>query len=307
MGGAQMRAREQSEVEKCGNDAATIAARLLAQAGAQPCESLATCAGALWTLGRAGGDASLWLLDVTDGTCVFELAGTLRADEPDGISFREHDEGALASVSCHAEGRSAGVVLTRRGLQRAAIRLQLDPTALERALRDLGRGPADAALEHTLLDISRTRPGRDVARAFYRARTLEMLALAADADARRRQRCLEELGEDDRTALARARACIGENLDRSVAADELCDVARLSAGRLTRLFRHVEGETPQEYARRVRMTRARELLETSTMPMADVSRRLGFSRQGSFSEAFKARYGMTPHEYRTLCQTPSLV
>ena len=302
-----MRASERSEADEHADDAATHVARLLAEAGAQACEPPTAHVGTLWSLRRDDAEASLWVLDVTQGACVFELAGTVRADAPAGVSFCEHASGLLVSLSCQDEDRSAGVVLTKRGLQRTTIRLQLDPTALARVLRGLGRAPRDEALEAALLDISRTHPGRDVARAFYGARTLEVLALAADADGRRRQRCLEELSEEDRAALARARTCIDENLDRLVAADELCGVACLSAGRLTRLFRHAEGETPQEYARRARMTRARELLESSTLPMADVSRRLGFSRQGSFSEAFKARYGMTPHEYRTLCQTPTLV
>ena len=48
--------------------------------------------------------------------------------------------------------------------------------------------------------------------------------------------------------------------------------------------------------------RACELLAGTDEPIAAVSASVGFSRQGSFSEAFKERFGVTPNRYRMLNQ-----
>ena len=56
--------------------------------------------------------------------------------------------------------------------------------------------------------------------------------------------------------------------------------------------------TPQEYARDVRMHHACELLETTDLSLAEIAARVGYSRQGSFSEAFRARCGLPPREWR---------
>ncbi|MEI3309628.1 MAG: helix-turn-helix transcriptional regulator [Eggerthella lenta] len=81
---------------------------------------------------------------------------------------------------------------------------------------------------------------------------------------------------------------------------ELCRIACMSASKLTRLFKQAEGMTPQEYARTLRMERACELLGDTDLSMAEIAARLGFARQGSFSEAFKERFGATPQEFRAL-------
>ena len=78
--------------------------------------------------------------------------------------------------------------------------------------------------------------------------------------------------------------------------NELCRIACMSASKLTRLFKQAEGMTPQEYARTLRMERACELLGDTDLSMAEIAARLGFARQGSFSEAFKERFGATPQE-----------
>ena len=42
------------------------------------------------------------------------------------------------------------------------------------------------------------------------------------------------------------------------------------------------------------------MLFRSDLSMAEIAARLGFARQGSFSEAFKERFGATPQEFRAL-------
>ena len=43
-----------------------------------------------------------------------------------------------------------------------------------------------------------------------------------------------------------------------------------------------------------------DLLAHSDEALSSVAAAVGFSRQGSFSEAFRERFGMPPHQYRKL-------
>lgn len=264
--------------------------------------------GATWLLGEQGGNAaqaSLWVLCTSENAAVFELRDE-DGSEARGLGGIYAPEHGLTGAQYACDGRLTGVALTRRGVQHAALRLRCDPTYVEAALANLAALAPDEQLAHALQGISRNRPHAEAARAFYEAKVVEVLALAVDAQRRWRDEAAQKLEDADRMALDRARACIECNLHRNLAAPELADAALTSTSRLARVFRSVEGVTPQEYARSARMASARELLEASDLPMADISARLGFSRQGSFSEAFKARFGLTPHEYRTLCRAPHL-
>lgn len=155
-------------------------------------------------------------------------------------------------------------------------------------------------LAATLTCAAAARPSRRTAQAFYTAKIVEALAITLD-----RAQTVElgrpaarKLSSADRAALARARQAIDENLDTSLPNATLCQLAFISESKLVRLFKQAEGTTPQEYARRRRMERARELLEHSDLPLAAVARACGFKRQGSFSEAFRARFGCTPRAFR---------
>jgi len=83
----------------------------------------------------------------------------------------------------------------------------------------------------------------------------------------------------------------------------------MSTSKLTNLFKTIENKTPMEYVRDYRLDHACKLLSFGDMPLQEIAIRLGFSHQGSFSEAFKTKYGVTPREYRkshTVDYWPSL-
>lgn len=106
------------------------------------------------------------------------------------------------------------------------------------------------------------------------------------------------IAPEDRAALARVCEHVAANLGRPIGTDELCRIALMSTSKLARLFKRSWGVTPQEYVRRLRMARACELLTETDAPLTEISQGLGYARQGSFSEAFHERFGITPTEYR---------
>ncbi|HVK51112.1 MAG TPA: AraC family transcriptional regulator [Pseudoxanthomonas sp.] len=80
--------------------------------------------------------------------------------------------------------------------------------------------------------------------------------------------------------------------------DRLATLANYSPCHLLRMHRRVFGETPFEYASRLRDRRALELIQGTELSILDVSLRLGFESQSAFCRAFKLSFGATPTEVR---------
>lgn len=100
------------------------------------------------------------------------------------------------------------------------------------------------------------------------------------------------------TRLLRVRHAIhcdpGQRLDLEV----LARLANYSPCHLLRMHRRVFGETPFEYASRLRDQRALELIRETDLSILDISLRLGFENQSAFCRAFKASFGATATDIR---------
>lgn len=77
-------------------------------------------------------------------------------------------------------------------------------------------------------------------------------------------------------------------------------VAQLPVSRsvLQRRFRQETGCSIQEEIIRVRLSRARQLLAETDLPLAEIAERCGFTHQEYMGAKFKAHAGKTPAEYR---------
>lgn len=79
------------------------------------------------------------------------------------------------------------------------------------------------------------------------------------------------------------------------------DLARelhVSARHLERLFRDEFGTSPSEFARRLRLKRAHELLVETTQPISEVALETGFADGSHFSRRFRDAYGKSPSQVR---------
>jgi len=74
--------------------------------------------------------------------------------------------------------------------------------------------------------------------------------------------------------------------------------AHMSESTLTRLFHRVTGHPPLEHVIRVRIARARELLQRPDLRITEVAFECGFNDSNYFSRQFKAIAGMPPRLYR---------
>jgi len=87
---------------------------------------------------------------------------------------------------------------------------------------------------------------------------------------------------------------IETHLSDPIPLDSLAQVAGVSTRQLTRLFHEQLGASPMDFARHLRLARARDLLRKSALRVADVGRATGFANAAHFATQYKSRYGITP-------------
>lgn len=74
----------------------------------------------------------------------------------------------------------------------------------------------------------------------------------------------------------------------------------ISARQLERLFLRQFGTSPQMHFRRMRLAKARVLVDGTAMSLGEIALACGFETYSHFSRRFKAAYGDTPHQFRRL-------
>jgi AraC-like DNA-binding protein len=89
-----------------------------------------------------------------------------------------------------------------------------------------------------------------------------------------------------------------ESLHKSWSPAKLAAAVNLSPSRLHQLFKEETGVPPARYLRRLRMCRARELLETTNLSVKQVMAGVGVTDESHFVRDFKKTCGLTPARYR---------
>jgi len=91
---------------------------------------------------------------------------------------------------------------------------------------------------------------------------------------------------------------IAEHPDAELGVEHLAARVAMSPRNFARVFRDETGATPAVYVERARIEVAQRLLETTSLPIDDVSRACGFGTVETMRRAFARRVGASPREYR---------
>lgn len=72
----------------------------------------------------------------------------------------------------------------------------------------------------------------------------------------------------------------------------------LSERSFLRRFKRATGQSPLEYVQTLRIEEAKQLLETTAMPLDDIAAEVGYSEPSAFRHLFRKLVGVTPSAYR---------
>jgi transcriptional regulator GlxA family with amidase domain len=100
-------------------------------------------------------------------------------------------------------------------------------------------------------------------------------------------------------SFADTRAWVMSHLDEPLTLTDLARNAGVSVRTLSRRFHAETGRTPLQWLLHQRIERARELLETTTLPMDRVAGASGLGTADSLRQHFVRRVGLTPSAYRS--------
>ncbi|WP_206681263.1 AraC family transcriptional regulator [Actinomadura sp. J1-007] len=88
------------------------------------------------------------------------------------------------------------------------------------------------------------------------------------------------------------------NLSEQITVDDMARVAMFSKFYFTRIFRDSTGLSPGKFLSALRLQEAKRLLTATSLSIAEISNRVGYSSVGTFSSRFKTNVGVAPTVYR---------
>ena len=108
-----------------------------------------------------------------------------------------------------------------------------------------------------------------------------------------------DYGSSEEGFIIRLNRIISENLDNPDLDQQLlCREMGMSRASLFNKMKSITGSGAKEYITKIRIEKAKTLIESTDMSIADVSDKTGFASQSYFSTAFKAYTGLTPRQFK---------
>jgi len=100
------------------------------------------------------------------------------------------------------------------------------------------------------------------------------------------------------TAITRVQNHVLEHLEEAFTVERMAGLANMSTRHFARLFARDVGMTPMEFLQNARIDCARNLLETTELPLKTVAYKSGFGSVRHMRFLFTEKLGLTPAQYR---------
>ena len=108
-----------------------------------------------------------------------------------------------------------------------------------------------------------------------------------------------EFGSEEEAFIIRFNKIVSEHLgDPDLDQQLICRELGVSRALLYNKMKAIAGTGAKEYITRIRIEKAKNLMENPSLSIADIAEMTGFTSQSYFSTAFKSQTGMTPSQYR---------
>ena len=98
--------------------------------------------------------------------------------------------------------------------------------------------------------------------------------------------------------IARCQEWLADHYAEAAPVAAMVRLSGLSERTFTRRFVKSTGMSPLDYVQALRLEEAKQILETSDLPVEAVALEAGYQDNGFFGRLFRRRVGMTPAQYR---------
>nr|WP_242038700.1 AraC family transcriptional regulator [Chroococcidiopsis sp. [FACHB-1243]] len=98
------------------------------------------------------------------------------------------------------------------------------------------------------------------------------------------------------TQLRQAIDYVQAHLDRNLSLAQIAAAISISPTYFSRLFKRATGSSPHQYVIQQRVERAKVLLKTTDLAIANIALQVGFSSQSHLTHHFKHLTGVTPKQ-----------
>ena len=103
----------------------------------------------------------------------------------------------------------------------------------------------------------------------------------------------------DRSFINKVLTYINDNLgDSQLNVEQLADDMYLSRSQLYRKIKAMTGMTANEFIRKVRLEKAKNMIESGSESISEVGFKVGFSSPSYFTKCFKSHFGILPTEIK---------
>ena len=96
---------------------------------------------------------------------------------------------------------------------------------------------------------------------------------------------------------------INNHLTESLTLVDIADNVFISPTYLQKVFTAEMNISPSQYVLNMRLEKAKELLQSTEIPVVDIASTIGFKNAGHFATVFKRHVGQTPTQVRLQVQT----
>lgn len=138
----------------------------------------------------------------------------------------------------------------------------------------------------------------DALKLYIEGKALEVFALLFEYITEHDKKQTLHLSDTDKQTLALIKKHLEDHYSGNTTITELTKRFALNQQKIVTGFKELYGVTINGYRKRLRMSKALELLSNTELPIVEIAKSVGYYGDGFFQRAFKDIYGVTPIEIR---------
>lgn len=105
-------------------------------------------------------------------------------------------------------------------------------------------------------------------------------------------------GFSENPSIARVKAYVEDHLEEELSLSHIAEFVHLAPSYLSQLFKKQTGEGLNDFVAERRINKACRILQTTSLSVSDIARKVGFQDVNYFTRVFKQRQHLTPIEFR---------